>query len=386
MCRRTKRASFIVMKKKIILGIGAVVAVFIIIASVKALQIFKLIAFSKTYVQPPETISSAVARAENWPDTLTAIGSVTADQGVMISPEIGGAITEISFESGVAVKKGDLIVKLDTSSEEAQLRAAEAQADLARVNAERDRQLRVNNTVSQSELDSAEALLKQSQANADAIRATINKKNIRAPFSGKLGIRLVNLGEQVDVGKPIVSLQSLAPVFVDFTLPQQELEKLKTGLKIVVTSDTYPGRQFQGELTAINPDLESTTRSVQLRAKFANDDELLRPGMFVRVEVVLEDAQSVLAIPSTAVMRAPYGDAVYLIETQTINGVTSLIAQQKFIRIGRSHGDYVSVESGLEPGARVATAGLFKLHNGAPVQENNTNSPAPSLSPTPPNS
>ena len=252
---------------------------------------------------------------EKWPDTLTAIGSISAEQGVTVSPEIAGKVSEIAFESGAVVAKGDLLVRLDTSSEEAQLRAIEAQVELARLNAERDRQLRANNTLSQSELDAAEAVLKQNQANADAIRATIEKKNIRAPFAGQLGIRLVNLGELLDVGKPIVSLQSLSPVYADFSLPQQELARLRTGLPVRVSSDTYPDQRFEGTLTALNPDLDQTTRSVRLQATFENAEKQLRPGMFVRVEVVFPEEQTVLAVPATAILSAPYGDSVYVIES-----------------------------------------------------------------------
>ena len=372
------------MKSKIFIGAAIVLAVLLVLAGIKALQIRALIAFGKSFVPPPQTISSAVVKEEKWPDALTAVGSVSAAQGVMVSPEIAGAVSEIDFESGATVHKGDLLVKLDTSSEKAQLRAAEAQTELARLNAERTRKLREDKTVSQSELDTAEATLKQDEANADAIRATIAKKTIRAPFAGKLGIRLVNLGEQLDVGKSIVSLQSLTPMYVDFSLPQQDLEKLQTGLKVRVTADAYPDKKFEGELTAINPDLNATTRSVQLRASFANADKLLRPGMFVRVAVELPGEEKVLAIPSTAILSAPYGDAVYVIETET-NGGTNLIAQQKFIRTGRALGDFISVESGLKAGDRVVAAGEFKLHNGDHVQVNNTDTPQPSLSPNPPN-
>lgn len=374
------------MKKNIIIAIVIVVVVFAGLAGVKVLQITKIIGFAKTYKQPPETISSAVAQQEKWQDTLTAVGSVNAEQGVMVSPEIAGTVKEIAFESGATVNQGDLLVKLDISSEEAQLRAVEAQVQLAKLNAERTKTLRAGNTVSQSELDSAEATLLQNQANADNIQATIDKKTIRAPFAGKLGIRLVNLGEQLDVGKSIVSLQSLSPVFVDFSLPQQDLSQIKTDLVVRVTTDAYPGKEFTGKLAAINPNLNTTTRSVELRAKFANTDQLLRPGMFVRAEVVLDNARNVLTIPGTAVMRAPYGDAVYVIESQAADGVTNLVVQQKFIRTGQSHGDFVSVESGLQPGDRVVTAGAFKLHNGVGVLESNTNSPQPSLTPNPPNS
>jgi membrane fusion protein (multidrug efflux system) len=376
------------MTKKIILGIGIVVVVLIGVAAVKVLQIRSMIAFATNFVPPPETITSAVASTENWSDTLSAVGSINAAQGVTVSPEIAGTVSEIDFESGATVKQGDLLVKLDASSEEAQLRAAQAQVELAQLNAERTRKLREDKTVSQSELDSAEATLKQNQANADAIQATINKKTIRAPFAGRLGIRLVNLGEQLDVGKGIVSLQALTPVYADFSLPQQNLSLLATGLVVQVTCDAYPDKQFEGTLTAINPDLNAVTRSVQLRATFANAEQLLRPGMFVRAAVVLPQTQPVLAVPATAILSAPYGDAVYVIEAHVDKGATNLTVQQKIVRTGRTHGDFISVESGLKVGDRVVTAGLFKLRNGVSVSENNkpADSPQPTLTPTPPNS
>ena len=374
--------------KKIIIGVVIVVGVAVALGLVKGLQIGTMIAAGKAFVPPPETISSAVTHEEKWQDTLPAVGSVNAAQGVIVSPEIAGTVSEIAFESGATVNQGDLLVKLDAAAEEAQLRAAEAQTEWAKVSAERLRKLQADKTVSQSELDQAEAALKQANANADTIRATIAKKNIRAPFAGRLGIRLVNLGEQLEVGKGIVSLQALTPVFVDFSLPQQNLSQLATGLVVQVTSDSYPGTNFTGELAAINPDLNAMTRSVQLRAKFENADQLLRPGMFVHVAVILPQAEAVLAVPATAILSAPFGDAVYLIEAQVAKGVTNLVVQQKFIRTGRTHGDFVSVESGLKAGDRVVTSGLFKLHNGSTVQENNsaTDSPKPSLTPTPPNS
>jgi membrane fusion protein, multidrug efflux system len=361
------------MKRKIIIAVVIVLAMVAVLAGVKTWQIRTLIAAGQAFAPPPETISAAVAHEEQWPDTLTAIGSISAVQGVTISPEIAGKVSEIAFESGAVVARGDLLVRLDTSSEAAQLRAIEAQVELARLNAERMRTLRANNTVSQSELDGAEAVLKQIQANADAIRATIEKKNIRAPFAGQLGIRLVNLGELLDAGKPIVSLQALSPVFADFSLPQQELARLKTGLAVRVTSDTYPDQHFDGALTAINPDLDALTRSVRLQAAFENAEKQLRPGMFVRVEVELPEKPTVLAIPATAVLSAPYGDSVYVIESNRTN--STLVARQQFVRTGRSRGDFISVETGLKAGDRVVSAGIFKLRNGMPVQENNQTTP-----------
>jgi len=376
------------MKRNIIFAVIIVVAVFISLAGVKAWQIGKLIGASKTFKVQPETISSAVAQEQNWTDTLSAVGSIEAAQGVTLASEVAGTVVEIAFESGAIVAQGDLLVRLDTSTEKAQLQAAEAQVELARLNAERLRKLRESNVVSQSEVDTAEASLKQNQANADEISAVIEKKTLRAPFAGRLGIRLVNLGESLDARKAVVSLQALAPIYTDFSLPQQALSVLATGLVVRVSSDAYPGRTFDGVLTAINPELDATTRSVIAQATFANQEQLLRPGMFVHAEVVLPQGQPVLTVPATAVLRAPYGDAVFVIEPQVADGATNLVVQQKFIRTGRMHGDFISVESGLKAGDRVATAGLFKLRNGVAVQENNNTNATPttSLSPTPPNS
>jgi membrane fusion protein (multidrug efflux system) len=286
--------------------------------------------------------------------------------------------------SGAPVAEGDLLVRLDTSSEEAQLRAIEAEVELASLNLTRVRALRNDNTIAQSELDAAEAALKQAHGHADTVRAVIAKKTIRAPFAGQLGIRQVNLGQYLETGKPIVSLQALDPVHADFSLPQQELARLKAGMQVRVTTDAYPGRQFAGRLTAINPDLDPLTRGVGLQATFENPDHLLRPGMFARVEVLLPEQQAVLVIPATSVLSAPYGDSVYVIEPKPDkDGTPSLTVRQQFVRTGRARGDFLTVESGLKPGDRIASSGVFKLRNGVSVVENNEVTPKASEAPRP---
>jgi membrane fusion protein (multidrug efflux system) len=374
------------MKRKIIVGVIIVAVLGGGLIAVKIWQIKTMIAFGAAFVPPPATVATAAANEEVWQDILPAVGSVSPAQGVTIAPEIAGTVSEIAFESGATVNQGDLLVKLDTSSEDAQLRAAEAQVQLAKLNLARTRKLRADNTVSQSELDQADATLTQNEASADEIRAVIAKKTIRAPFAGRLGIRLVNLGEQLAVGKGIVSLQAPSPLFVDFSLPQQNLAQLQTGLKVSANCDSYPGTNFEGELTVISPDLDTVTRNVRLRARFENDDGRLRAGMFVRVKVELPGEKTVLVIPATAVLSAPYGDSVFVLEPQVNQGVTNLIVEQRFIRTGESRGDFISVETGLKPGERVATAGIFKLRNGMTVLENNAVAPDISLNPTPPNS
>ena len=371
------------MTRKLFIGILIVVVVVGALAAVKTMQIKSMIAFGAAYAPPPETISSAVAHAEQWQDSLIAVGSINAAQGVTVAAELPGTVTEIDFESGAVVAKGDLLVRLDTSSEEAQLNAVTAQVELARLNADRTEQLSRDKTVSQSELDSAKATLKQFQANAATISATIDKKTIRAPFAGRLGIRLVNLGESLDARKAIVSLQSLMPVYADFSLPQQNLSQLQTGLPVLVTCDAYPDQKFDGTLTAINPDLDVATRSVTLRATLANANQLLRPGMFVSVAVELPQAQPVLVVPATAILSvAGTAEAVYVIEPST-NSAGGLVVRQQIVRTGRMHGDFVNVLDGLKAGDRVVSAGLFKLRNGASVTVNNDLMPKPSKTPNP---
>ncbi len=371
------------MIRKIFLAILLVVLVIGGLGAVKALQFKKMMAGDRT--PPPETVSSFVAREEHWQGTLSAIGSVTAAQGVNVTSELPGLIREITFESGAVVKQGDLLVRLDTSSEEAQLRSVEAQLELARLNLKRTSELRSQNMVSQSDLDTAEATVKQTQANADTIRTTIDKKTIRAPFAGRLGIRQINLGQYLETGKPIVSLQSLAPIYGDFSLPQQELAQLKPGMRVRLSTDAFPDRHFEGTLSAINPDLDPSTRSVGLQATFDTQEQLLRPGMFARFEVLLPQQQKVLVIPATAVLSQPFGDSVYVIEPDpdAKPGKPSEIVSQQFIKLGRERGDYVTVTTGLKAGDKVASAGVFKLRNKMHVVENNDLVPKADLAPKP---
>ena len=240
------------------------------------------------------------------------------------------------------------------------MRSADAQTELSRLNVERTRILRKDNTVSQSELDQAEATLKQNEANADVIRATIEKKTIRAPFAGRLGIWLVNAGASVDARKSLISLQSLTPVYADFSLPQQNLSQLKTGQAVQVACDAYPDQKFDGTLTAINPDLDATTRSVTLQATFENTNQLLRPGMFVRVAVVLPQAKPVLAIPATAVLSAPFGDTVYVIEPST-NSAGGLVVRQQIRPHGTGAGEFRQRAVGIEARRPRREHGAFQI-------------------------
>ncbi len=371
------------MKRKIAFALLLVVVVIAVLGAVKASQFRKLMAGAKGAAMPPESVSTAVVREEDWQDTLGAIGSITAAQGVMVSPDVAGTVQTIAFEAGATVAKGDLLVKLDTSVEDAQLQAVKAQFELAEMNLKRARTLRNENTVSVSELDTAESAVKQLQGNAEAISAQIEKKTIRAPFAGRLGIRLVNLGQYLEAGKAVVSLQSLTPVYGNFSLPQQELAKLKQGMKVRLLTDAYAAREFEGTLTAINPDLDTATRSVSLQATFENRDEALRPGMFARMEVLLPREEKVLVIPATSVLSAPYGDSVYVVESRGEGTNTALTVRQQFIRPGRGRGDLIAVETGLRPGERVVSAGVLKLRNGMAVVEHNELAPKAAEAPRP---
>ncbi|MFM2294199.1 MAG: hypothetical protein RLZZ350_612 [Verrucomicrobiota bacterium] len=370
------------MKLNKTIAIILVVIVFAVLAGVKAMQIGTLISAGKSFVMPPETISSAVAHEETWSDAIPSVASITAAQGVTLTAEIPGTVSEIAFESGAVVTNGQLLVRLDTSTEAAQLRAMEAEVALWKLNFARAQQLVTNNAMSKSELDAAEATLKQGEANADVIRAAIAKKNIRAPFAGRTGIRMVNLGAYLDKAMPVVSLQSLAPLYAEAMLPQQSLAALKPGLPVKISSDAYPGKTFGGTLTAINPDFDSASRSVRVQATLANEEQALHPGMFARIEIALPDQEKVLAVPATAVLSAPFGDSVFVIENST-NASGGLVVRQQFVRVGRAKGDFVSVSGGLKVGERVAASGLFKLRNGMSVVVNDELTPKSEKKPTP---
>jgi membrane fusion protein (multidrug efflux system) len=362
------------MTRKIVVAVLIVLGIAAGLVGVKALQIKKLAEVGKAYAPPPESVSSVVVREDKWQGTLSAIGSIVAVQGVTVTPEIAGTVRDIAFESGAVISKGELLIKLDASSEEAQLRAMEAQLDLARLNLDRERKLRQENMVSQSELDAAESTMKQTQANADNVRTVIEKKTIRAPFSGQVGIRQVNLGQYLDAGKPIVWMQTVTPVYADFTLPQQNLGQLSNGMPARLQIDAYPDRTFEGKLTAINPGLDQATRSISLRATFDNPDQLLRPGMFARVQVLLPENSEVLVIPALSVLRAPSGDSVFVIEPDASTNATAkagLKVRQQLIRVGMERGDFISVQTGLKAGEKIVSSGQFKLRTGMSVVEHN---------------
>jgi membrane fusion protein (multidrug efflux system) len=336
---------------------------------------------------PPETVTADSVRKAKWPNTITATGSLVAVQGVTVGAELGGKIAKIVFESGDRVEAGDLLLRIDVSAEQAQLRSAEAAAKLAKINLDRNRDLLANKTVSQADLDTALANYKQATAQVDNVRATIAKKTLRAPFAGQLGLRQVNLGQIVEQGTPIVTLQTIDPIYVDFSLPQRQFSLLTPGTEVRVITDAAPGKAFIGKIIAVNPEIDQVTRSVRVRATLSNEGELLRPGMFANVEVLLPSEQEVLAIPATAVLYAPYGDTVFVIEEQQdeASGEKQLVLRQQVVRLGETHGDFVAVTAGLKEGEQVVTSGVFKLRPKMAVVIDNTLAPDAQIAPKPAN-
>jgi membrane fusion protein, multidrug efflux system len=373
------------MKKPIILtAIGLIVLVGLLVG-IKGLQIGDMMAQGKQFVPPPETVTSAAVTSDSWESLLTAVGSLDAVQGVTITAEVTGKVTKIAFEPGSRVAAGDLLVQQDVSAETAQLRSAEATADLAHINFDRSEKLLPEKVISQSDYDNNRAKLTQALAEVDNLRAVIAKKTIRAPFAGRLGIRTINLGQVINDGQAIVTLQALDPIFVNFLVPQQQLARIRNGLEIRVTSDALPGQVKKGKITAINPEVDAATRNIRVQATLSNPDEQLRPGMYANVAVVLPHKEEVLAIPSTAVLYAPYSDSVFVIEeAKGPDGKTAgQTVRQQFVRMGEKRGDFIAVTSGLKLDETVVSTGVFKLRNGQAVVVDNKLAPQFKLAPEP---
>ena len=370
-------------RKPITKAIAGLVLLVVVLFGIKAMQIGKMM--STPMMMPPTTVSSALAKEEDWPPVLSVIGSVSAVQGAVVSTELGGVVAQINFQNGGEAKKGDVLLKLDSSAEEAQLHTAEADLELARANLQRTQGLATGKVVSKQELDAAQSTFGQKQGSVDNMRAFITKKQVRAPFDGQLGIRQVNVGQSIDARTPIVQLTALDSVYVDFALPQQELPKLATGFETRVRTDGLSGREFKGKLTAINSMVDAVTRNVGVQATFENPDHTLKPGMFVKVDVVLPEKGKTLVVPGSAVSYAPYGNSVFVIDKKKDpkTGKESQDLRQAFVRIGESRGDFVSVTEGLKAGDVVVSTGVFKLRNGMPVTINNDLAPKPQLNPTP---
>jgi membrane fusion protein (multidrug efflux system) len=364
--------------------LSVLVAFIATIGVVKFLQIRAAIAQGSSYQPPPEAVTTVVASEVTWPATLTAIGTVEAVRGVTVSADLPGIVERIEFDSGHSVREGDVLVRLDTRQERAQLAAAEAQRELAQLDFERSKKLLERGVISQAEYDRLSAGSKQAEARVGEIQATIERKKVRAPFTGVLGIRQVNLGQYLEGGTAVAPLQAMDPVYVNFSVPQQDVRVLKVGAVVHVAADTGAAPGPPGHVTAINSVVDEATRNVQIQAAFRNADRRLRPGMFVEVEAKLGTTAPVIALPASAVSYAPYGNSVFVVsDLKGPNGKTYQGVQQRFVKLGAGRGDQIAVVSGLKPGDVVVTSGVFKLRNGASIVVNNKIQPGNNPTPKP---
>src|SRR6266446_3217929 len=351
---------------------------------VKFRQIQTAVAQGASFQPPPEAVTTVVAKPGKWPATVDVIGTAVAVQGVTVSADLPGTVDRIAFESGKAVKVGDVLVELDTRQERAQLAAMEAQRDLAQINFGRMQELVKQGVLAQTEYDNATAQQKATAAQVGEIRATIARKTIRAPFSGILGLRQVNLGQYLSAGEAIVSLQSLNPIYVNFGVPQQSAVQVRVGRTLRVSSSDVGGIKFSGRVTALDSVVNEATRNFQVQATLSNPGGKLRPGMFVQVEIATGADRPVIALPASAINYAPYGDSVYVVaELKDPKGNTYRGVRQQFVKLEGSRGDQVAVVSGVNPGDEIVTSGVFKLRNGAAVQVNNKVQPPNNPKPKP---
>jgi membrane fusion protein, multidrug efflux system len=372
------------MLKRMLVMLAVVIALIAGLGFVKYKQISAAMAQGANYAPPPDAVTTIVAKRENWPSTLDVIGTAQAIQGVTVSADLPGTVTKINFESGQAVHVGDVLVELDTRQERAQLAAAEAQRDLARINFNRSKELVKQGVLAQTDYDNTFQAQKSAEAQVGEIQATIERKTIRAPFTGVLGLRQVNLGQYLAAGQAIVPLQSLNPIYVNFGVPQQIAPQVRSGRVLKVTSDDLPGAAFAGRVTAVDSVISEATRNIQVQSTLPNPSGKLRPGMFVQVQVVLGASRNVITLPASAINYAPYGDSVFVVTDLTDpKGKMYRGVRQQFVKVEGSRGDQVAVVSGVDPGQEVVTSGVFKLRNGAAVTINNSVQPSNNPKPNP---
>jgi len=368
------------MTKKALIGLFGLLLLLAPIGGIKALQIAALIEAGEQSQEPTESVTTAVVQRDTWRQAYATVGNLVAFQGVLVSSEASGIVRRIGFVSGQTVEEGQLLVEIDARAERAELKSARARAELARLSLERAEKLRAEEAVPQSELDAARAEFDQARAEVENLEALIDMKRVRAPFSGRLGIRLVNLGEYLEAGAPVASLQALDPIYADFSLPQKRVGELAGDMKVEVRVDAFAGRTFEGRLSAVSPEVAAETRTVRLRATLSNPEGKLLPGMFASVAVVRPQPKSVVAVPATAILHAPYGDSVYIVEE---NEEGDKIARQRFVRVGETRGDFAEIEQGVQPGQTIVSTGVFKLRNGVRVTVNNELALDPKLNPEP---
>ena len=371
------------MVKRMLIMLAVVAVVIGSLAYFKTRQIKTAMA-AGGFTPPPEAVTTTVAKQERWPSTFKAIGTAVAIHGVTVSADLPGTVEKIFFDSGKQVREGEVLVQLDIKQEQAQLESAVAAQELAKVKYARTRDLLKSGVISQQEFDQATAEQRQGDAKVAEIKATIARKTIRAPFSGTLGIRQANLGQYLAAGDPIVPLQSMDPIYVNFTLPQEQANQMQVGRNVKIHANDL-GQEFSGRVTAINSIVDQTTRNIEVQATVANPNGKLRPGMFVNVQTPIGAERNVISLPATAINYAPYGDSVFIVTDMKDpkDGKTYKGVKQQFVKVDGSRGDLVAVVSGVNPGEEVVTSGVFKLRPNAAVQVNNTITPPTNPSPKP---
>jgi len=323
---------------------------------------------------PPATVSTMVITTTEWQPKLTSVGNVRAFRGVELSTEIGGLVLTVPIKSGQDVKEGDLLIKLNDASDIAQLKSLKAMADLAKVINERDRQQLAIQAISKNVFDTSAADAKSKQAQVEAQIALVAKKNLKAPFSGRVGIVSINPGQFVNPGDKLLTLQTLDPIFVDFNLPQSNAEQIQVGQDVLVTTDAFKDASFTGKITAVSPKVDTNTRNISIEAQIANPDKKILPGMFANVNIKLGEQVKLLTLPQTAVTYNPYGSTVFIAKPtgkKDKQGKPALEAQQVFVTTGATRGDQVAILKGVEEGATVVTSGQLKIKNGTPLIINN---------------
>lgn len=374
------------MKKRIFITVISLLVLIVGLAGIKGLQFGTMISMGESFSPPPATVTAALVRKEIWETSFSTIGTLDAIKGVQVSAELPGKIVEIHLVAGTKVKAGALLAQQDTSSEEALLKAANAAAKLTHISLNRNQELLSKKMLPQAEYDASVAQHEQAIAQAENIKSNIAKKTLRAPFSGRLGTNRIDIGQNLKEGESIVSLQALDRAFVNFQLPQIALNHLKSGLRVKVSADTLSlNEMIEGNITAIEPEVDADTRNVNLQAIIPNPGERLLPGMFVNVSVILPEQNEVLIIPTMSVLYAPYGDSVFVVDTHKSekNGADEKVLRQQFVRLGEARGDFVEVVSGLNENENIVTAGVFKLRNGQAVIIDNTLQPEFKLNPVP---
>jgi len=372
------------MNRRMLQMLGTFVLVVAILGFVKYRQISAAIAANKSFSPPPEAVTTVVAQQVEWSNTLDAVGSIAPIQGVTLSADLPGVVAKVAFNSGARVAEGQVLVQLDTRQEQAQLASAQAQLDLAKVNLDRAQKLFDQKAIAQSDFDLANAQYKSAEAAVGQAQASIDRKTIRAPFAGVTGIRQVNLGQYVNSGDAIVTLQAMDAVFMNFSVPQQDFRALTLGSPVDATVEGSKDSVFHGKVTAIDPVVNDATRNVSVQATFPNPRAELKPGMYATVRVVVGEGQPIVSLPSSAINYAPYGNSVFILEDMKgPDGKTYRGVRQQFVKLGRAQGDQVVITEGVKPGEEVATSGVFKLRPNAAVKVNNTIMPSDSTAPKP---